>query len=234
MEEVKTAWQIATLKKHVMHHIAGDGKKTVFGYYIIIAAAILGMLGQMIIGIRVPFMGVIRPALLPALGGAVIQIISTVIGIYVISFIAQSVFKGHAKHEQFFRVAGYSMIVMWISAIPQLAFIGAIWGLVLLFVILKTVHKLTTGGTIGTLILSFLAMMGISLILSPLYGILGFGGGMEGSFKMSGENGFMDFDKNSMNIKTEEGDAQIDFDGGSMKIKTDDGETVEINIPKFE
>ena len=85
--ELQNALSIALLKKHVMHHVADDRDKTAFGYYIIIAAAILGALGQQILPIF------FKPTLTYSLIMIVTQIISMVIGIYVLSFIAKSIFN---------------------------------------------------------------------------------------------------------------------------------------------
>ncbi len=227
--ELKNALHVALLKKNVMHHVAEDKKKTTFGYYIIIAAAILGIVGQQL------FMSFFKPSLTFSLLNGVIQVVSIVIGIYVLSFIAKSIFKGHAAHDAFFRVMAYGMIVMWIGILPQLSIISGIWGLVLIFVILRTVHKLTAGGAIGTIVVSVIVMMVVSMLLAPLYGLLGFGG-MGGSFnfKDGGSSGTMNFGSGfEMNVPGDDG-GTVKFDEGSMKITTPDGEVMEINMPNFE
>jgi hypothetical protein len=219
-KELLSAWQIATFKKHVMHSVAQDKHKTAFGYYIIIAAAIIGAIGQQL------FMSWFKPTLMQSLGMTIMQIIMTVIGIYVLSFIAKSIFKGHASHDQFFRVAAYAMIVMWISIIPALSIIGGIWGLILIFVILKVVHKLTTGGAIGTLIIGFVAMMIISAILSPIFAKLGYGGfKYKGGYDLRG--GY------EMEVPGEDG-GTVKVDEGKMRITTPEGEVMEIEIPIYE
>jgi hypothetical protein len=162
---------------------------------------------------------------------AVVQVISVVIGIYVLSFIAKAIFKGHARHDQFFRVMAYGMVVMWLTIIPQLSIISGIWGLVLMFVILRTVHKLTAGGAIGTLLVSLVVMFIISMILSPIYGLLGIGG--PGGFQYKGGGGFMDTGREGFkfDVKTEEGEGAVEFGEGGMRITTEEGEVLEINIP---
>lgn len=222
IKELKDAWQIALLKKPIMHHVADDKSKTVFGYYFIIAAAILGAIGQQIFG-----GWFFTPTLGMSIGTAIVQIISTVIGIYVLSFVAKSIFKGSAAHDHFFRVAAYGMIVTWIGIIPNLSFIGGIWGLVILFVILKTVHKLTTGGIIGTFLVSIVIMAIVGVILSPIYARIGFGGMTYGERFNLGNKGF------EMNVPGDEG-GKVNVNDGKMRITTPDGEVIEIDIPSFE
>lgn len=232
--ELKNALSIALLKKNVMHHVAEDKKKTTFGYYVIIAAAVLGIVGQQL------FMSYFKPSLKFSLINGVVQVISVVIGIYVLSFIAKSIFKGYAKHDAFFRVMAYGMIVMWLTVVPMLGIVSGIWGLVLVFVILKTIHKLTTGGAIGTLLVTFVVMIVISMILSPLYGLLGLSGGMGGSFQikgMDGRTGTMDFGRGGfeMNVPDEDGGTvKMETGEGGMKVTGPQGQEIEFNIPDFD
>lgn len=224
---LKEALNIALLKKNVMHEVAEDKSATKYAYLIIIAAAVLGMVGQLVFGIKVPFLGVIKPSLGMAFGQAVIQVISMVIGLYIISFIAKSIFKGHAKHDAFFRVAGFGMVIMFLGVFPRLSIIAGIWGLVLFFVILKTIHKLTTGGVIGTFVVTLIAGFVLSLILAPIYAMLGLGGMGGGSFSPT-KGGFLD--SFEINIPGEDG-GSVKFGEGGMKITTEDGEIIEFTIP---
>ena len=223
--ELQNALNIAILKKNVMHQVADDRSKTAFGYYVIIAAAILGAVGQQLFPIF------FKPAFTASLVMAVVQVISAVIGIYILSFIAKSIFKGQARHDQFFRVMAYGMVVMWISVIPQLSIISGVWGLVLMFVILTTIHKLSAGGAIGTILVSILVGFIISMILSPIYALIGLGGmgGYgSGSFMDTRDEGF------KFDVKTEEGVGTVEFGEGGMRITGEEGEVFEINIPDIE
>ena len=128
----------------------------------------------------------------------------------------------------------YGMIVMWISVIPQLAIISGIWGLVLMFVILTTIHKLTAGGAIGTLLVSIIAMLIISALLTWVTASL-FGssiglGGIGGTFSGSGimNTGQKEF---KFDVKTEEGASSVELSEGSIKITGEDGKIFEITRP---
>jgi len=223
--ELKNALDIALLKKPVMHHVAENKSKTAFGYYVIIAAAILGAVGQQI------FLPFFRPTLTSSLLTAVVQAIGIVIGIYIVSFIAKGIFKGQASHDQFFRVAAYGMIVMWLLIIPPISFIGGIWILVITFVILKTIHKLTTEKAIGTLLVIIIGGYLIFMILFKI-GFWGIGGG----FQMRGGD-MMDFGRDEgfkFDIRTEEGVGRVEFGEGGMRITGEEGEVFEISIPDIE
>lgn len=213
-KELIHAWEIATLKKETMHHVAEGGKaETVFGYYVIAAAAIFGMIGQHF------FISWFKPTLTASLLSGLFHIIYAVIGIYVISLIAQKLFKGKGKHEAFFRVMAYALIVTWINLIPSLAIIGGIWMLVIAFNIIKSVHHLKTGSAIGTLIVGTIAMMLIAAVLSPTGTVKKYGGGnfRSGSF--------------NLNIDGPDGSGSIKFDDGKIMIEGADGEKIEITIP---
>lgn len=226
-QELTDAWHIALLKKDAMHKVAGEKAKTAYGYYILISAAVLSVVGQQLF----PFL--FKPTLIYALLMGAMQIIMAVIGIYLMSFVAKSVFKGTAGHDEFFRVLAYGMIVTWMNFIPQLGIISGVWGLILLFVVLRTVHKLTAGGAIGTIVISIVLLMVAGLILSPVYrlaGVPGAGGMMPGKWTMPGRmDNFLS--GKEFNIKTEEGDANVKFQDGAVKFTNEKGETVEWTIP---
>ena len=235
LSEIKTAVQIALFKKADMHHVASDKHKTPYAYYIIIISAILGLIGQQLF---LP----IKPGWGMAIGMAVMQIIMTIIGIYILSIIAKSIFKGHAKHDEFFRVMGYTLVIGFLSILPMLGLIVAIWGLILVFVILKTIHKLTTGGAIGTIIVGIIIMAVVSMIVSPIFGKIGLDSGMRGKFDiekikgMGGVEGTMevvDEDSFEFNMEGEEG-GNIKMDDGKVTIEGPGGQKMEFTIPDTE
>lgn len=214
--EIKTAMNVALFKKDVMAHVASDAGKTIFGYYIIIAGAILSVIGQML------FLGWLRPSLVSSLIGAAIQVVGTVAFIYLLSFIATKFFKGAGTHDHFFRVSAYSMIVMWLGILPQISIVSGLWSLALTFVILTVVHKLTTGGAVGTLVVGVLIMFVASAILGSIG--LGMGGGF------GSRVGSPSFGSQGFNFNSPDGAGSINFGNGGMKIKTPQGD-LNITVP---
>lgn len=220
-KELREALDIALFKKPAMHTVATDKNKTTFAYYIIIAGALLGIIGQQI------FPAFFKPNFGFSILMGVIQVVMAIIGIYAISYIAKSLFKGHADHDQFFRVMAYGMIVMWIGLVPQLGIISGLWGLALLFVILKVVHKLTTGNAVITIIIGFVVLSLISAVLSPLY--MRFGGyGVAKSIKYTDYSNPLAGSK--LNLQN---GGKVEFGGDSMKLTNEDGEAMEWKIPKL-
>ena len=207
-KELKEAMDIALFNQPAMHAVAAEKGKTTFGYYIIITGALLGIIGQQI------FPAFFRPGLIFSLVMGIMQVVMAVIGIYALSYIAKKFFNGHAHHDQFFRVASYGMIIMWLSLIPQLSIISGLWGLALLFVILKSVHKLTTGGAVGTMIIGFVIILVISRITSPLYTKFSTYGVINGIKFTDSANPLAGGDK-------------------TIKFTNENGETMEVNLPKM-
>lgn len=230
MVELKTAVHVALLKPKAIHDVAADKNKVTYAFGILAVAALASGLGLKLFG------GFFSPSLWMVLSMAIYQFISVIVGIYVISFIAVSIFKGSAKHDAFFRVMAFGMIVTWLSIFPPLSIIGAIWALVVIFVILKTVHKLSTGGAIGALLVSIIAMALVMALLSPVMGMLGFKGMYAGGLQMSGKNSMMDIYKDGnfkMNVDTAEGTGSVQMKDGKMVIEGPGGEKMEIDIPNY-
>jgi hypothetical protein len=227
--DVRTAFDVALLKHNVMHAVATDKKKNVSALLIIAIGALLSGLGLKLFG------SFFAPSWLGVITMAVYQVISAVIGIIVISLVSKAVFKGAAKHDEFFRVLAFGMVVTWLSLIPAVGFIGGIWGLVILFSTLKVVHKLTTGGAIGAIIVSMVLMVIVNLILSPVLSTLGVGSPM-GKMNFKGNGIDMVGDSNNkdfkMNIKTDDGTGSVNMENGKMVITGPNGEKMEVNIPQ--
>lgn len=227
--EAKTALNVALLKHSVMHSVASDKKKTTYAFGILVVAALASALGiRFFGGFMIISWGMV-------LSMAIYQIVSAIIGIYVLSVIAKSIFKGQAKHDAFFRVMAFGMIVTWLSIFPPLSIIGGIWALVVVFVALKVVHKLTTGGAIGTLLVTIVSMALISLILAPVMAMIGIKGMYSGGVQFKGGSmmNFYKDDSFEMNIDTEDGEGSVKMEDGKMIIEGSDGEKMEITIPDF-
>jgi|GEM_PF-1202597 len=227
--EVKTAFQVALLKDKVMHQVALDKTKNNYAYGILVLAAIISGLGLKFFG------GFFSPSWGFLLGTVIYQIISSVIGIYVLSIVAKSIFKGQGTHDGFFRVMAFGMIVTWLSILPALSIVGGIWGLVIVFVVLKTIHKLTTGGAIGSLLVTVIAMAIVGMILAPIMGAIGLGGMGMGSINFRGGNASGSLGGAAgnfkMNVDTEDGQGSVNVDNGKMTITGPNGEKMDITIP---
>jgi len=215
LADIKQAIDIALFRHPAMNHVAKDKTKNRSAVLIITIAAVLGVLGM-------KWLGIFSPGLLWILGLILYHIIAVIIGIYVLSFVATSIFKGSAKHDAFFRVMAFAMIVAWLMILPILGFFAGLWSILLAFSILKTIHKLTTSGALGALVVTVIAIGLIGMLLSPVFGVLGIKGmgGKFGNFN----DGF------KMNVETEDGTGSVQVKNGKMTIEGPDGEKLEIDI----
>jgi hypothetical protein len=226
VSDLREALDVALLKEKAMHQVAGDKNKNKSALFIIIVAAVLGALGMRLFG------GFYLTNFWSAFATAIFQVVATIIGIYVLSVVAKSVFKGSAQHDAFFRVAAFGLIVTWLSLFPPLSLIGGLWGLVVIFVILKVVHKLTTGGALGTIVVSVIILALINMLLAPTFAAMGLGG----AYGM-GYGKMMDFGKYGddfmMNFKGNDGESSMEMKNGKMTITGPDGEEINIEIPDY-
>ncbi len=244
ISELKTAVQVVLFNKTAMSHVAADKSKTKFGLYIIIVGALLTLVSQLI------FMGGFI-TLIGGLKSALIQVVMTIISIYVLSLIAQKVFKGKGKHDEFFRVVAYASVLGWIGALTPLVFglfglLGGativmllgltmgIWGIILLVKILAFVHKLSGGRIAGTIIVMLILVAIVSKIfgynsmystrVSGSYNLGGFGDS-GGNLEILDENNF------EMNIPGADG-GSFKMEDGNVTITGPDGKVMEINVPQ--
>jgi len=224
--DIKEAINVALFKDKVMHHVAGDKNKNISALLILIVAALASALGMQFFG------GIFAPGLVASIGMMIYQVISSVIGIFVLSFVAKSIFKGTAKHDAFFRVMAFAMIISWVTIVPLLGIIAALWGLALVFVVLKAVHKLTTGGALGAMLVSIIAFALLSLILSPALAFLGINSYGGANFRGSGDFGNIYENGFEMNFNGEDGAGSFEMEDGKVTIKGPDGKVMEIEIPQ--
>lgn len=109
-KELLSAWEVAKINKTTMHHVSTTGKDEMK-----VALGIIAMSSLLsVIGLRY-VVGIFEPTFFYSLKILIMGILTPVAGIYVLSFIAQKLFKGKAKHHGFFNVMGYGMIVTWLS-----------------------------------------------------------------------------------------------------------------------
>jgi hypothetical protein len=239
INELKTALQIVLFKQHEIHAVTADKGKTKFAYGIIITGAVLSFLSQKL------FLGSLLPigyGLLMAL----IQVALMVVGIYLISFVAKKAFKGQGTHDGFFRTAAYASILGWVVILMPIAFwifglisgagiisivslVLGIWGLALIYTLLKSVHKLTSGNAVITIVIFIIA----GVIIGKLFG---FGYQPRSTYKFDTDNGVGTFNPSGngyeFNYKGEEGSGSVKLDDGKMIIKTEDGQEMQIDVPQ--
>lgn len=238
ISELKTALRIVLLKHADIQAVAADKSKNQFAYGIIIAGALITFISQKL------FLGSFI-SLGYGLISALLQIVLMIAGIYIVSILAKKLFKGQGSHEEFFRVAAYSSILSWLVILMPVAFwifglitgsgliglvslVMMVWSFVVLFTILRTVHKLTQGGAA--------AILAIILIAGFIIGRFGGINGYRNSYKFNTGNGtgVVDYTNNGfkMNVKGEDGSGSVKMENGKVTITGPDGKTIEMNVPQ--
>ncbi len=174
-KEIMKAVNIIKLDEKEMKAVASDEKSMGPAIAFIVLGALAAAVGTYIFPQE--FFGVVyRPSMASMVSATIGGTIGRVIGIVVISLIAQYVFKGKAKIVEFLRVAGYAAAIGVVSIVPVLSIVAGLWGLVVMFMMLKSVHKLDTGGAIGTLVLT--VVLWLALIFGLSFLAIGAFGGM--------------------------------------------------------
>ncbi len=108
------------------------------GYVVPLAAisAVAAFIGQVFIGVSLPFVGTVRTPIVSGLVGAVLSVVMAVVMVYVLAMIIDALaptFNAEKNKAQAFKVAVYSITPMWIAGIlniiPALAMLGLLAGL---------------------------------------------------------------------------------------------------------
>lgn len=170
--EVKKAWEMIKLKKEVMSSVAADTKATAPAIAFYVAVAFAGSIGYWIFPRE--FWGVVyRPELDFVIFRTIMMAAGAIVGAVVISFIAQHLFKGKAKVIEYVRSNGYIGLVGLLGLVPALNIIWMIWMIVLVFTLLKQVHKIGTGEAIASMVLGVIAIAVLFMVLTPVLGLSG-------------------------------------------------------------
>jgi len=152
-KEIAKAWNIIKLDEKQMKSVAADDKSMGPALAFIVLAGLAGALGSYVFPQEIS--GVVyRPNMSMVIGTTLGSFIGALIGMSVISLIAQYVFKGKAKITEFIRAAGYAALIGVAAIVPVLSIAAGLWSLVVIFMLIKNVHKLDIGAAIGTLVLT--------------------------------------------------------------------------------
>jgi hypothetical protein len=125
----------------------------VTGYVLPLAAvgAVAAFIGQVFVGVSVPFVGTVRSSVLNGLVGAVLAVVMAVVLAYVLAAIINALaptFNAEKNNTQAFKVAIYSITPVWIAGIlniiPMLGVLGilaGLYGIYLMYLGLQRVMK---------------------------------------------------------------------------------------------
>lgn len=149
------------------------------GYVAILAAIgpVASIIGMSIVGMSLPYTGTFRMSLTTTVPHAIVQYVLTLIGVYVLAFIIDSLapaFSGEKNLVQAFKLAAYSYTAGWIASIfiiiPALGILGilGLYGLYLLYlglpVLMKSPQEKSLGYTVAAVVAAIVIFVAIGLI----------------------------------------------------------------------
>ena len=164
----------------------------IYTRYILIMAAIpavLQFISTALIGVSVPFLGSYRVGVGPALGGAVLAYLLTLVAVFVVAFIVDALaptFSGEKNQLQALKVVAYSYTASWVISIAGLipglklisALVGLVYGIYLLNMglpfTMKCPPEKSAGYTAVTIIVAIVVGLVLGLVLRAAGG-WGFG-----------------------------------------------------------
>jgi len=159
-----------------------------------IFAAVMTFVHVSVIGVRVPFAGLVRSPMTSGLTSAVIGAAFGLVGVYIYSFIVNALaptFGGVRDSRQAMKIAAYSLTPAWLSTVlalsPVLAtllqFLAGCYGIYVLYlglpVLMRSPRERAVGYTASVVICCI--VVGILLgLLSAAFGHFGMRGGLAG------------------------------------------------------
>jgi hypothetical protein len=163
------------------------------GYVLPLAAisAVAAFIGQVFVGVSVPFVGTVRIPIVSGLVGAVLAVVMAVVMVYVLAAIINALaptFKTEKNKAQAFKVAIYSITPFWIAGvlniIPALGVLGilaGLYGIYLMYLGLRTVMKSPDDNAVGYTAVVTIACLVVMLVLgfvtATITGIGAYAGG---------------------------------------------------------
>lgn len=163
--------EILKLNKAGMEKVAhreGEGISLALVYLAI--GALGAPIGGAVLGYT--FLGVtVRTPIVNALIGAVLAIVMGALVLYVTSMVAEKMFKGQGKFPQYFRVMGYASLINlvgFLTIVPVLSTIAAVWLLVVNYMALTNIHKLNSTNAVLTIIVTIVVFIALSAVIGAL------------------------------------------------------------------
>jgi hypothetical protein len=165
----------------------------VTGYVIPLAAvsAAAAFIGQVFIGVSIPFVGTVRTPIVSALVGAVLAVVMAVVLVYVLAAIINALaptFNTEKNKAQAFKVAIYSITPVWVAgvlniipALGLLVILAGLYGIYLMYLGLRGVMKSPDDKAVAytavVAISCLVVMFVIGVITATITGIGAYAGG---------------------------------------------------------
>jgi hypothetical protein len=173
----KTEWDVISAE-------TTPNQQLVVGYVLPLAAvaAVAAFLGQVFIGVSVPFLGTIKTGFVAGLMGLVFTLVLAVVMVFVVGFIADALapsFGGQKNLPQALKVAAYSYTPVWIvgilAIIPALGMLGILAGLYAIYLMylgLPRLMKAPQEKAAGYTAVVVLAAIVIGFVIAAIGGLI--------------------------------------------------------------
>ena len=227
--------------------------KVLTGYVIPLVAigAIASLIGMQIFGINAIIM-TIKPSLTFSITTAVISFVMSLVGVFVLAFIANFLspkFGGKDNFPAAFRWVAYAMTASWVGGIfglvPAIAIIGILFSLYSLYVlyigatpVMGVPQDKTLGYTVVTIIAAIVLYFVVAVVTTAITGAMGLAVGAAGANQLDattlnlGELGQVTTDGETSTVDLGElGRVEIDGDTATVSV---DGQEVEVNTAALE
>lgn len=175
VDSIKKALKILMLKGTAMKEVA-LGNFVGHAFLILVITGLAGAVGQTLISAIIGEFSLLT--LLAFIYLPILTILGSLIWAGIWHIIAL-IFGGQAKYMELFKAVAFAQIVGWVAIVP---FIGtvissilSIWLIVVSVVIVKNVHKLSTGRAVlvvllPIIIIGVLALLGFLTFVAALFG----------------------------------------------------------------
>ena len=157
------------------------------GYVVPLAAisAVAAFIGQVFVGVSVPFVGTVRVPIVSGLVGAVLAVVMAVVLVYVLAALITALaptFNTEKNKTQAFKVAIYSITPVWVAgilniipALGVLAILAGLYGIYLMYLgllrVMKTPDDKAVAYTAVVTISCLVVMLVIGVITATITGI---------------------------------------------------------------
>jgi len=169
----KTEWDVISAE-------ATTNQQLVVGYVLPLAAvaAVAAFIGQVLIGISVPFMGTVRVGFVTGLVGLIFSVVMAVVMVFVVGFIADALapsFGGQKNMTQAVKVAAYSYTPVWIvgilaiiPALGLLVFLAALYAIYLMYLGLPRLMKSPEDKAVGYTVVVVIAAIVVGFVVATI------------------------------------------------------------------
>ena len=169
----KTEWDVIAAE-------TTSTQQLIVGYVLPLAAvaAVAAFIGQVVVGMSVPFMGTVRLGIVAGLMGLVFGLVMAVVMVFVIGFIAATLaptFGGQKDLDQAVKVAAYSYTPVWVvgilailPALGMLSLLAALYAIYLMYLGLPKLMKAPQDKAAGYTAVVVLAAIVVGIVIAAI------------------------------------------------------------------